>query len=310
MSSDPLTLTAPPSACGGRLDAWLSSLPIDRSRSAWQKLIDNGHILVDGQVHKPKYTLRGNETIHVTIPKPVEIQLTPENIPLDILYEDADLIVLNKQPGLVVHPAPGHDTGTLVHALLYHCHDLTGVNGSLRPGIVHRLDKDTSGAMVVAKNDLASQSLTEQFKERLVHKEYLALVRGHFDPSSGTIQTQIGRSSRDRKKMSVHTRHGRSAISHYTTEEVFDKMSLVRIRLETGRTHQIRVHMAHKGHPIAGDPTYGHALRNIGPYLLTRQMLHARHIEFTHPRTSKTIKCTAPLPPDMESVLLYLQNDK
>lgn len=290
-----------------RLDAWLARVEPSVSRARWQRLIESGIVLMNGDISKASHRVHGGETVEYVLPPPVVLEVKPENLPLLILYEDEEVLVVNKAPGMVVHPAPGHFSGTLVNALLFHCSDLGGINGTIRPGIVHRLDKDTSGVMVVAKNDFSMQALADQFKERSIHKEYVALVRGHFSPPAGVIRTLMGRSPGDRKKMSVHTDSGREAITHYTTEERFSEYSWLRVVIETGRTHQIRVHMAHAGHPVVGDAVYGKAPDQIGPLPVTRQLLHAESLSFLHPRTRKPLTCRAPLFPDMLEVLKHLR---
>ncbi|MFH0878897.1 MAG: RluA family pseudouridine synthase [Lentisphaerota bacterium] len=291
-----------------RLDTWMaqqSSLQLSRSRL--QDLIRGGHILVNGQGRKPHSLLKPGDRISVTIPPVKKIGLEPQDIPLDVLYEDADLIVVNKPPGLVTHPAPGHEDGTLVNALLHHCRDLGGIGGELRPGIVHRLDKDTSGVLVIAKNQFSMPALVAQFKSRAVRKEYLALVWGWPQKASGTIETLIGRNPHDRKKMSAKPSHGRPAITHYEILRFYANTSLLRIRIETGRTHQIRVHMAFAGHPVVGDKQYGRAPRDVPRVEAPRQMLHAERLALKHPRTGKLLQCIAPMPLDMEEVLKTLK---
>ena len=308
---------------GRRLDHYLSETRGDTSRARWQNLIRDGAVLVNGKPTKPNQNLRLGDEIVCTIPAPVELTAQPEDIPLHILYEDADLLVLNKPPGLVVHPAPGHDSGTLVNALLHHCRDLAGIGGALRPGIVHRLDRDTSGCLVVAKNDATSQALTEQFRNREVKKTYLALVWGTPRPAAGTIHTRIGRHPLHRKKMTSLPLHGnivrarfdddeddeertpfgREAITHFRVEKNLGPVSLLRVNIETGRTHQIRVHLAHHRHPVVGDTTYGRARATVLPASVTRQMLHAAELTFTHPRTGERTTLTAPLPADFQTLL-------
>lgn len=297
-----------PDGKGKRLDAWLSRVEPTLSRARIQELIHTGHITLNGKPAKPSQTLVTGQEIHIEIPPAVEIALQPESIPLDILYEDTDLIVINKPAGLVVHPAAGHASGTLVNALLAHCSDLSGINGEKRPGIVHRLDRDTTGVMVVAKNELTMRALTSQFKLRETTKEYLALVWGHPNPPAGRIETLIGRNPRDRKKMCTQPDVGRTAITNYETHETFADTSLLRVRIETGRTHQIRVHMAHLGHSLIGDPQYGRPRHHVLPGPLpSRQMLHAARLTFTHPSTGKTLSCQAPLPADMQTLLNALR---
>ena len=291
------------SDAGQRLDIWIHSQVPAHSRARWQELIRSGRVRVNGGEKKTRYLLHEGDTVEFEIPPPRPVELVPEDRPLDIVYEDKDLLVLNKPPGLVVHPAPGHDDGTLVNALLFHCRDLAGIGGELRPGIVHRLDKDTSGLLIVAKNEAAMTALAAQFKGHRVRKEYLALVWGRPAPASGTVDTLIGRSLRDRKKMSTRTAAGRQAITHYTTVHNYADISLLRLRIETGRTHQIRVHMTHLGHSIVGDTQYGRARKNQLPAPASRQMLHAERIAFDHPRTGKALEFTAPIPRDMQELI-------
>ncbi|MEI7880445.1 MAG: RluA family pseudouridine synthase [bacterium] len=297
-----------PDGKGKRLDAWLSLVEPDLSRARIQDLIRTGHITLNGKPAKPSQTLVTGQEIQIDIPPPVEVDLKPEAIPLDVLFEDADLIVINKPAGLVVHPAAGHASGTLVNALLAHCPDLAGIGGEKRPGIVHRLDRDTTGVMVVAKNDIAMRALSSQFKHRQTTKEYLALVWGHLTPPSGRAETLIGRNPHDRKKMCTKPDIGRPAITNYETREKFADTSLLRVSIETGRTHQIRVHMAHLGHSIVGDPQYGRPRRDTLPVPVpARQMLHAASLTFTHPATGQVLTFEAPLPEDMGELLAVLR---
>ncbi|MGB9594220.1 MAG: RluA family pseudouridine synthase, partial [Anaerolineae bacterium] len=242
---------------GVRVDKYVAEAVPDLSRAAVQRLIDEGRILVNGAVVKASYRLEPGDAISVEIPPPVDVSIAPEPIPLDVVYEDADILVVNKPAGMVVHPAFGHASGTLVNAVLAHCPDLAGVGGELRPGIVHRLDKDTSGLIVVAKGDAALRDLQAQFKGREVQKAYLALVEGHVSPPTGLIDAPIGRDPRARKKMAVVPRGGREAQTEYRALEFYDAHTLVEAHPLTGRTHQIRIHMAFIGHPIVGDPVYG-----------------------------------------------------
>ena len=290
-----------------RLDAWLAARHPEHSRARWQQLIREGHVQVNGAVRKPNHTVHDADRVTFTIPDAVPTELKAEDIPLDVLYEDDDLIALNKPPGLVVHPAPGHETGTLVHALLHHCPNLPGIGGEQRPGIVHRLDRDTSGVLVVAKTEAALAHLAAQFKQRDTRKEYLALAWGVPQPRSGTVRTLIGRSERDRKKMSVQVKHGRPAVSHFEVIEAFAHCALLRVRIETGRTHQIRVHLAHLGHSVVGDEVYGHARGRRLPVPPARQLLHAARLELHHPRTGAPLVFAAPLPADFEQVLAALR---
>ena len=286
-----------------RLDAWLAARHPEHSRARWQQLIREGHVRVNGAVRKPNHTVHDADQVTFTIPDAVPTELKAEDILLDVLFEDDDLIALNKPPGLVVHPAPGHETGTLVHALLHHCPNLPGIGGEQRPGIVHRLDRDTSGVLVVAKTEAALAHLAAQFKQRDTRKEYLALAWGVPQPRSGTVRTLIGRSERDRKKMSVQEKHGRPVVSHYEVLEAFAACALLRVRIETGRTHQIRVHLAHIGHSVVGDEVYGRAHGRRLPVPPVRQLLHAARLELHHPRTGAPLVFAAPLPADFTAVL-------
>jgi 23S rRNA pseudouridine1911/1915/1917 synthase len=295
---------------GKRLDQFLATALPDLSRARIQDLLREGHITVDQKPARPSMKCRAGMQIAVTIPPPVPAEPQAEDIPLDILYEDSHLIVINKPAGLVVHPAAGHEGGTLVNALLHHCEDLGGIGGEERPGIVHRLDKLTSGVMVVAKHDQSMQQLVEQFKTRRVAKTYLAIVWGTPSPESGTLETLIGRSPVNRKKMSTEPRQGKTAITHYRVLERFRDCSLVECRIETGRTHQIRVHMAYIKHPILGDPEYGGSRASRRPDAVppgipapTRQLLHAAELSIDHPHSGERCTFRAPLPDDMETLL-------
>ena len=299
-----------PEQAGRRLDIGLGLLCPDLSRSRLQSLIRDGHVRLNGTAAKPSQKLSAAMVVEIEIPPPVPSAMMPEAIPLEVLYEDADILVLNKPAGLVVHPAAGHASGTLVNALLAHCPDLGGIGGEVRPGIVHRLDRDTTGAMVVAKQAQALQALVNQFKRRQVGKEYLALVWGAFEPPAGRIETLIGRSARNRKTMSATPAVGRPAVTVYRTVERFAAASLLALRIETGRTHQIRVHMAFKGHPVIGDAQYGrqHPGRLPGA-MPARQMLHAHRLTLIHPRTGVTMTFEAPLPADVENLLNQLRHE-
>jgi 23S rRNA pseudouridine1911/1915/1917 synthase len=306
-------LTVQPGEAPTRLDVWLGSRKPDLSRARWQELIKAGHVRVNGQVKKPHCELHANDVVETEIPPPEPTELVAQDIPLNILFEDADILVLNKPAGLVVHPAPGHSSGTLVNALLHHCKDLdgggtslAGIGGKQRPGIVHRLDKDTSGVLVIAKNDLAMTGLAAQFKAREVRKQYAALVWGQPVPERGTIKTLVGRNPHDRKKMSAKPASGRPAVTHYETIRKFPEASLLRVHIETGRTHQIRVHLAHIGHPVVGDTQYGRARKPVRPVPAARQMLHAEQLAFTHPRTGLPLEFRAPIPEDMTNLLRFL----
>lgn len=284
-----------------RIDKWMSEQS-DWSRSQIQDWIKAGDLLVNGQVVKPNYKLQEGDEIVVTVPEAVELEVLPENIKLDVVYEDEDVIVVNKARGMVVHPAVGHTSGTLVNALLYHCDDLSGINGVKRPGIVHRIDKDTTGLLMVAKNDVAHESLASQLKDRKIKREYIALVHGEVAHELGTIEAPIGRDTNDRQRMTVTDKNAKEAITHFRLLERYKDFTLVECKLETGRTHQIRVHMRYIGHPLAGDPKYG-PRRTIQ---LNGQALHAATLGFFHPRTDEWLEFEAPLPADFEAELAKL----
>ena len=289
---------------GERADAALARLSGTLTRSAAQRLLEAGQVTSRGRVLKKNDRLEAGEPLEVELPAPQPLALTAEDIPLDIVYEDGDLIVLNKPKGLVVHPAAGHWSGTLVNALLHHCRDsLSGINGALRPGIVHRIDKDTSGLLVVAKNDFAHQSLAAQLQDHSLARVYVCLVTGGMRADSGTVDAPIGRHPTDRKRMAV-VADGRSAVTHWQVLERFSGYTLLECRLETGRTHQIRVHMAHIDHPIVGDLVYGRKKPELGQ---DTQCLHARAITFRHPRSGETVTLTCPLPPYLEALLRRLR---
>ena len=298
------TVTAEEEAAGTRADVFLAA-KLDVSRSNMQKLLEDGRVKRGEKIIKANYKVRAGEMFVVDIPEPEPIEAVPENIPLDIIYEDDDVVVLNKARGMVVHPAPGNYTGTLVNALLYHCSNLSGINSAIRPGIVHRLDKDTSGIMIVAKNDAAHISLSQQIQSKTAVRTYLAVVRGNIKTDSGTIETQIARDKTDRKKMAVVKEGGRDAITDYEVLERFGKYTLVRCKLRTGRTHQIRVHMEYLGYPLVGDPKYSPMKT---PFGIKGQALHSHTLEFTHPRTGKRMKFEAPLPEDMHKIITRLHN--
>lgn len=294
---------------GVRLDSWLAAQLKDLSRSRIQKLIENGHIKLNNRVcNSKKINVSAGDFILVTIPEPQKLDLTPENIPLDILFEDDHLIIVNKPAGMVVHPAPGHYTGTLVHALLYHCHTLAGIGGVERPGIVHRIDKDTTGAIVVAKSDRAHQNLQAQIKAKTARREYWGIMYGAFSKETGKIDLPIGRHKSDRKKMAVIPvdRGGREAVTHWKTLERIGNYTLMQFLLETGRTHQIRVHCAYSGNPLIGDPTYG-SNRSL-KVNLSGQALHARRLSLLHPISNKLITAIAPLPAEFDKLLQVLRN--
>ena len=288
-----------------RLDIWLSAALPDLSRSRIQALIREGHVLVDEGSARPNQSVRVGQTIEVTIPETPSPVPVAQELPLDVLYEDDTLIVINKSAGMVVHPAPGHPDGTLVNALLHRCPGLTATEENLRPGIAHRLDQDTSGAMVVACTNDATLELIRLFKERDVTKEYLAITRGVPRDSEGTIRTPIGRDPRNRKRMSAEPDHGKPAVTHYTVLEEQNQTALLRCRIETGRTHQIRVHLSHIGVPILGDSLYGGSGKNIGA-TVTRQMLHAYRLAFPHPADGRPLDFLAQPPADIMDALHQL----
>lgn len=298
------TVTAEAEDAGIRADVFLAA-KLGVSRSNMQKLLEDGRVKRGEKIIKANYKVRAGEMFVVDIPEPEPIEAVPENIPLDIIYEDDDVVVLNKERGMVVHPAPGNYTGTLVNALLYHCSNLSGINSAIRPGIVHRLDKDTSGIMIVAKNDAAHISLSQQIQSKTAVRTYLAVVRGNIKTDSGTIETQIARDKTDRKKMAVVKDGGRDAITDYEVLERFGKYTLVRCKLRTGRTHQIRVHMEYLGYPLVGDPKYSPMKT---PFGIKGQALHSHTLEFTHPRTGERMKFEAPLPEDMHKIITRLHN--
>ena len=287
-------LTLAPESVGLRLDRWLAEQCPDLSRSQLQNLIEAGSVTCNGSPLNKKDKLKAGQTILLTLPDPQPIEAQPQNIPLDIVYEDDSLLVVNKPKGMVVHPAPGNPDGTLVNALLYHCGDsLSGINGVMRPGIVHRIDKDTTGALLVCKNDTAHRDLAEQLKCHSIRRRYRAVVQGNLKEDEGTIEGPIGRHPTDRKKMAINYKNGKDAVTHYKVLERFGQATYVECRLETGRTHQIRVHMASIGHPLLGDTVYG---SSKNPYHLEGQALHAMILGFVHPRTCEYMEFTAPLP--------------
>lgn len=292
---------------GERLDKFLSVQDTGLTRSAVQKLIGDGDVTVSGKTVSKNYKLRKGDCISVVIPEPTELDVKPQNIPIEIVYEDSELLVVNKPKGMVVHPAAGNPDGTLVNALLYHCRGrLSSINGVIRPGIVHRIDKNTSGLLIVAKTDSAHNFLAEQIKAHSFTREYEAvLTGGRFKEPAGTIDAPIGRSKYDRKKMCVTEQNSKSAVTHYEIIEEFGQYSLVRFRLETGRTHQIRVHSAYIGHPVYGDDVYGKAVRG-----LEGQCLHAKKIGFIHPGTEEYMEFDSELPEYFESVLRKLRTQR
>ena len=281
---------------GERIDKFLSCRLEEVSRSYIQKLIKEGHVSVNGKPVKANYKLGAGDKISVEIPEAKEPDILPEDIPLDILYEDQDILVVNKPKGMVVHPAAGHYSGTLVNALMYHCKDsLSGINGVMRPGIVHRIDMDTTGSLLVCKNDEAHRILAEQLKEHTIRREYHAIVYGNIKEDTGTVDAPIGRHPTDRKKMSINHKNGKQAVTHYDGLERFGNFTYFRCRLETGRTHQIRVHMASLHHPLLGDEVYGPSSRPPFPGL-KGQVLHAKILGIYHPATGEYMEFDAPLP--------------
>lgn len=292
-------------ASGARLDVFLAETNADLTRSRIQKLISDGNITVNGSAAKANYKLREGDRIELTLPPPKDTELKAEEIPLDIVYEDEHMLVVNKPQGMVVHPAAGNLEGTLVNALMAHCGDnLSGINGEIRPGILHRIDKDTSGLLLVAKDDRAHLGLSEQIKEHSLTREYMALVHGRIKEDSGTIDAPIGRDPKDRKKMTITEKNSRDAVTHFYVLERFDKYTLVRCRLETGRTHQIRVHMSKNGHPIVGDPIYG---RKKEEFKLNGQLLHARKVGYIHPVFGEYMEFEREAPDYFEEVLTRLR---
>ena len=301
-----------------RLDRFLAEALPELSRSQLKRLIDEGRVTLNNAAVKASAKLKGGEEIAITLPEPVPTETLSQDIPLTVLYEDSQLIVIDKPAGMVVHPAPGHSQGTLVNALLYHCQDLSGIGGELRPGIVHRLDKDTSGVMVATKTDEAHQHLAQQFKDHSINRRYVALVHGLLPSTKGTVDKPIGRHPTQRKKMSTGSRNGRQAVTHWKVLQVYeeDRLSLVELRLETGRTHQIRVHLADMLHPVLADPVYGGnriktlkdpELRRLATSL-DRQALHARLLGFIHPVSGEYLDSSSAVPADMQSIIDYLQN--
>lgn len=306
MEQDEIILEVTMEDKGKRLDAFVSENIEELTRSYLQVLIDKGNVEVEGKNKiKSGQKLKGNEIIKVIIPEPEELDVQAENLPINIVYEDKDLIVINKSANMVVHPAPGNYTRTLVNAILYHVKDLSSINGVIRPGIVHRLDKDTSGLIVVAKNDEAHVKLVDSFKDKTIKKTYLAIVKGSVSKDNGRIETIIGRNPHDRKKMAIVEKNGKIAISNYTVLDRGAKHTLVQVDIETGRTHQIRVHMKHLGYPIEGDKVYGN-----GNDYAKRQMLHAYKLSFIHPVTGETIGLTGDLPEDFLDAMKKLGLDK
>lgn len=290
---------------GLRLDRFLSEELEDHSRSFLQKLIKEGLVTVDGKPVKANYRLSAGQQVSVQVREPEEVNIEPQEMPLDILYEDGDVCIVNKPKGMVVHPAAGHYRDTLVNGIMYHCQDsLSGINGSLRPGIVHRIDKDTTGALIICKNDKAHSCIAEQLKEHSITRRYRAIIIGNLSEDEGTVDAPIGRHPTQRKKMAVNRNNGKRAVTHYRVLARFRGYTYIECRLETGRTHQIRVHMASIGHPLLGDTVYGSS-RN--PYHLEGQALHAMILGFVHPRTGEYMEFTAPLPEYFVKLLTKLR---
>lgn len=290
---------------GKRLDLFVSENEVDMSRSFVQGIIEKQQVKVNGQIKKSNYKLRVGDQVQVELAEPVELQVEAEDIPLDIIYEDSDVIVINKPQDMVVHPAPGNYTGTLVNGLLYHCKDLSGINGVIRPGIVHRIDKDTSGVLVVAKNDKSHNSLAMQLKDHSMKRTYYAIVEGIVKEEEGTVRTNIGRHPIERIKMAV-VKDGKEAVTNYKVLERFKSNTLVECRLETGRTHQIRVHMAHLHHPLIGDQVYGYKKQK---FKLQGQALHAKNLGFIHPTTGEYMEFDSQLPEYFQDILDKLRKE-
>jgi 23S rRNA pseudouridine1911/1915/1917 synthase len=308
MSSDhehePADWVVEPDDAGERIDKFLAdSLDADVSRSQVQQWIKNGSVAVNELTVKANYKIAGGDRITLHIPDPVEVDIRPEAIPLDVVYEDSHLIVVNKPRGMVVHPAPGHYSGTLVNALLHHCKDLSGINGELRPGIVHRIDKDTSGLLMAAKNDRVHQGLAQQLNDHTVTRKYYAIVHGSIPHEHGTVDAPIGRDPHDRKLYTVTERNSKHAVTHFVVLERYPEYSYVQLKLETGRTHQIRVHMKFIGYPLVGDPAYG---RSKG-LTMDGQALHAAMLGFIHPASGDYMEFAADLPEDMRRLLELLR---
>ena len=303
-AEDVRLVTAGAADFGKRADVYLAEI-LESTRSHIQILLNEGRVSKGNRLIKPNYKIKSGDVFQIVLPRPVPLEAEPENIPLDIIYEDEDVIVLNKPRGMVVHPAPGHYSGTLVNALLFHCKSLSGINGVIRPGIVHRLDKDTSGIMIVAKNDEAHVSLSKQIQDKTAKRTYLCVVRGNVKADRGQIETRMDRDKNDRKRMAVVTEGGREAITEYEVLERFGRFTVVRCRLKTGRTHQIRLHMEYLGYPLVGDAKYSPMKT---PFSIKGQALHSRTLDFIHPRTGESMHFEAPLPEDMQKIITRLRN--
>lgn len=305
MDESVLEWTVDAASAKDRIDKYVKAqMGEDTSRSQIQLWIEDGNLTVNGSPVKANYKIAAGDLIVLRIPEAEATEIVPEDIPLEVYYEDSDVIVVNKERGMVVHPAPGHASGTLVNALMYHCKDLSGINGELRPGIVHRIDKDTSGLLMAAKNDKAHSSLAAQLKEHSVTRKYFALVHGNLAHDQGTVDAPIGRDPHDRKMYTVIERNSKPAVTHFQVTERFGDYTLLELKLETGRTHQIRVHMKFIGHPLVGDPLYG---RSKG-IRMDGQALHAAILGFVHPSSGEYLEFQAPLPQDMEDLLHSLRN--
>ncbi|MGN0340271.1 MAG: RluA family pseudouridine synthase [Lachnospira sp.] len=306
MSSKIIIKNIEPEYNGQRIDKFLSETLPEYSRSFIQKVVKDGGVLVDEKCVKSNYKLSTGQILKLNVPELVEPDIVPEDIPLDIMYEDDDIIVVNKPKGMVVHPAAGHYTGTLVNALMYHCRDnLSGINGVTRPGIVHRIDMNTTGVLVACKNDAAHIFLSEQLAVHSITRKYNAIVHNSFKENSGTVDAPIGRHHIDRKKMAIDYKNGRNAVTHYSVISNYGKYAHIECQLETGRTHQIRVHMSSIGHPLLGDDVYG---SGKSPYRLEGQTLHARVLGFVHPSTGKYMEFEAPLPDYFKEIIVDLEN--
>lgn len=306
-TGSPIVFQADRRQQGRRLDVLLTELFPGLSRSHLQKLIADGMVTINGKTVKANYKAQAQDTIAVIFPEVKPALIVAEDIPLDIVYQDSEIIVINKERGMVVHPAAGNYRGTLVNALLEHCKDLSGINGEIRPGIVHRLDKDTSGVMVVAKNDHAHLHLAEQIKNRKASRKYIAIVHGNIAEEHGIINAPIGRHPSDRKKMAVIFSNSKQAITHFRVVERFGNFTLVECRLQTGRTHQIRVHMQYINHPVVGDPKYGPEKKQ---FAIKGQALHSAELSLTHPTTGEDMLFTAPVPADMTKILKQIKGTK
>lgn len=297
-----------PEHAGVRLDKHISEELDDVSRSQVQIWLKDGLVTVGDQTAKANHKLAVGDRIVIQLPETDDGDVLPENIPLEVVYEDADVIVVNKPRGLVVHPAPGHSSGTLVNALLYHCKDLSGINGVLRPGIVHRIDKDTTGLVMAAKNDKAHNGLADQLKSHTVTRKYTAVVHGQLEHQQGTVDAPIGRDTKDRKMYTVTNKNSKQAVTHFAVVERLPEHTMLELQLETGRTHQIRVHMKYIGHPLVGDPMYGPSKQKVTHRWINGQALHAGVLGFDHPRTGERMEFEAPMPEDMKALLELLRN--